>query len=56
MCWLSCSEPSRRIPNHAGIYVYVDGVKVTTDTLELSPEVLYVQKQLASICRDIVKF
>ena len=47
--------PSKRLPNHAGIVVDVNNNRVTANT-PVTPELMFIQKMLASICSDIVKF
>ena len=47
--------PSKRLPNHAGIVVDVEKNRVTANT-PVTPELMFIQKMLASICSDIVKF
>jgi hypothetical protein len=47
--------PSKRLPNHAGIVVDINHNRVTANTL-VTPELMFIQKMLASICGDIIKF
>ena len=47
--------PSKRLPNHAGIVVDVNDNRVTAST-PVTPELMFIQKMLASVCNDIVKF
>ena len=47
--------PSKKLPNHAGIEVYVDGRKVDAHT-PIVPEVMVVQKLLAELCSAPIKF
>ena len=47
--------PSKRLPNHAGIVVDINNNRITAKT-PVTPELMFVQKMLASICSDIIKF
>lgn len=47
--------PSKRLPNHAGIVVDVDNNKVTATT-PVTPEIMFIQKTLAALCSDIIRF
>ena len=49
------SVPSKAHPNHAGIVVEISKKRVTALT-PVSPEVMMIQKKLASLCSDIVRF
>nr|WP_315455072.1 hypothetical protein [uncultured Prevotella sp.] len=48
-------KPSKKNKNHAGIYVYLNDEKVTADT-KSTPELMFIQKLLADLCTDIIKF
>lgn len=48
-------RPTNKYPNHAGIFIYINNNKVTADT-GITPELMYIQKLLASLCSEIVKF
>lgn len=47
--------PSKKLSNHAGIVVDIDDSRVTANT-PITPEVMFVQKMLAALCSDIIKF
>lgn len=47
--------PSKRLPNHAGIVVDIDNNRVMANS-PITPEIMIVQKMLAALCSDIVKF
>lgn len=47
--------PSKRLPNHAGIVVDINDSRVTANT-PVTPELMFIQKMLASICSDIIRF
>lgn len=47
--------PSKRLPNHAGIVVDINNSRVTANT-PVTPELMFIQKMLASICSDIIRF
>ena len=47
--------PSKNLPSHAGIIADVDGNRVTALT-SITPEIMRLQKRLAMLCGDIVKF
>ena len=42
-------------PNHAGIVADIDKERVTALT-PVSPEVMMIQKELANLCGEIIKF
>ncbi len=47
--------PSKKFPSHAGIIADVDGNRVTALT-SITPEIMMLQKRLAMLCGEIVKF
>ena len=47
--------PTKTHPNHAGIVVTIEDHKVTALS-PTTPEIMMVQKALASLCSEIVKF
>ena len=47
--------PSKAHPNHAGIVADIDKERVTALT-PVSPEVMMIQKELANLCGEIIKF
>lgn len=47
--------PSKRLPNHAGIVVDIDNNRVTANT-PVTPEIMFIQKTIAALCSDIIKF
>lgn len=47
--------PTKAHPNHAGIVVTIEDHKVTALS-PITPEIMMVQKALASLCSEIVKF
>ena len=47
--------PSKRLPNHAGVVVDINNNRVTANT-PVTPELMFIQKMLASICSEIVRF
>ena len=49
------SYPSKTFPFHAGIIADIDGKRVTAVT-DITPEIMMLQKRLAMICSEIVKF
>lgn len=49
------SFPSKAHPNHAGIVAEIDK-KLITALTPLSSDVLMVQKELANLCGEIIKF
>ena len=50
-------KPSKKHKNHAGIAVYLnDDNKVTADTPSTTPELMFIQKQLAILCTNIIMF
>lgn len=49
------SFPSKAHPNHAGIVVDIDKERVTALT-PVSSEVMMIQKELANLCGEIIKF
>ena len=46
---------SKRLANHAGIVVDLDEKRVAAK-MQLTPEIMFIQKMLAAICSDIRKF
>ncbi len=46
---------ARVISNHAGIVVDINNSRVTANT-PVTPELMFIQKMLASICSDIIRF
>lgn len=46
---------SNKRPSHAGIVAYIDGEIVTADNT-ITPELMMLQKKLAMLCSNIVKF
>lgn len=47
--------PSKKLPNHAGIEVFLNGQKVNAYTPQ-NPEVLIIQKLLSNLCSKPIKF
>ena len=47
--------PSKRHPNHAGITAEINGNKVTANS-NISPEIMMLQKKLATLCSAIKRF
>ena len=47
--------PSKAHPNHAGIEATIYGNKITAFS-PITPEIMMLQKSLAMLCSDIVKF
>ena len=47
--------PSKAHPNHAGIVVDMSNERVTAFT-PVTPEIMMIQKELASLCSEIIQF
>lgn len=47
--------PSKKLPNHAGIVVEFDKIRVTANT-PVTPEIMFIQKMLAAHCSSIIQF
>ena len=47
--------PSQKFPSHAGIVANIDGKRITAVS-PITPELMMLQKKLAMLCSDIVKF
>lgn len=47
-------KPSKRLPLHAGISLFIDGKQVTAK--DISSDIDYFQKELALICENIHEF
>lgn len=47
-------KPSKRLPWHAGIYLYLDGKLQTAD--DLSPDIDYFLKEVSMICDGVHRF
>lgn len=47
-------RPSKRLPYHAGIFLYLDGKLQTAE--DISPDIDYFQKELAMLCDGVHKF
>ena len=47
--------PSKKFPSHAGVVADIDGKRVTALT-PITPELMMLQKKLAQLCSEIVKF
>lgn len=47
--------PSKNFPGHAGIVADIDEERVTAFT-PITPELMMLQKELAQLCSEIVKF
>lgn len=47
--------PSKKFPSHAGIVANIDGRRVTAINM-ITPEVMMLQKKLAMLCSEIVRF
>ena len=47
--------PSKKFPSHAGIVADIDGKRITAVS-PITPELMMLQKKLAMLCSEIVKF
>ena len=47
--------PSKKLVNHAGIQVVLDGMIVDANT-PVNAEIMAIQKELAMLCSDVVPF
>lgn len=49
------AKPSKKLPNHAGIFAYFNKVKVTAMT-PVSADLMLLQKELALLCSSPIPF